>query len=202
MRYYDLKSGDNYPATKAQYCFFLNWKAGLFIADGNFGSAHNVSENGSKHTLLPDLRQWSDVAFLQWKLLDNLGMGHAQFRYILQASIINKDTIAVLSHILVYNAGQQNIRGKSHMQWPGISFPMASDEVQAILGTPNGKGVAWLLAQHCGDEVVAGKVLEKVTVFFSRLQKCPCDREKCETVPMKLVNVLFCLKNGESGGEL
>ena len=64
--------------------------------------------------------------------------------------------------------------------WPGLTFSIESDEGLALLGTPNGRGVAWLLKQH---EELSGKRASKVTVW--------CDVEK---VPLK-PSMLFHLEN-------
>ena len=48
--------------------------------------------------------------------------------------------------------------------WPGISFDIERKEAKAILGTPNGKGVAWLLAQHRAQ--LGEKTVKKVTLVY------------------------------------
>jgi hypothetical protein len=37
---------------------------------------------------------------------------------------------------------------RRHLPWPGLTFPMTELPGLAMLGTPNGYGVAWLLIQH------------------------------------------------------
>ena len=54
----------------------------------------------------------------------------------------------------------------TYFEWPGISFEVESEEGRAILGTPNGSGVAWMLGQHKGQ--FAGKRVERVTVFYAK----------------------------------
>lgn len=50
--------------------------------------------------------------------------------------------------------------------WPGIVFPIESDEGKAILGTPLGKGVARLLIHHRG--LLGHKGIKSITYFTDR----------------------------------
>ncbi len=47
--------------------------------------------------------------------------------------------------------------------WPGVPFAKGTDEFQAILGTPHGKGVVYLLVQHPNE--LPTKNIQSVTVF-------------------------------------
>ena len=56
------------------------------------------------------------------------------------------------------------IGGKEQLSvWPGQSFSTTTDDGQALLGSPNGSGVAFMVAQY--RRVFAGKVVDKVVVF-------------------------------------
>jgi hypothetical protein len=49
--------------------------------------------------------------------------------------------------------------------WPGVIFDIESEEGRAILGTPNGSGVAWMLIQH--SKALGERAIEKVTIFHA-----------------------------------
>jgi hypothetical protein len=185
----------SYEPTEAHYSGFLNWKAGLLIAHYNFGPQDGISRYGLSDSPLPELQHWSDLAFLQWKMLDQIGVGHGPLRYVLRASIANTDTIAIVSHVLGMDASYQPASYASRPLWPGVSFSMDQEQAHAILGTPNGSGVGWLLAQHQGDPDLGRKVLDKVTVFFSR-KHCLCS--VCSDDPLERVNLLFSFKDADA----
>ena len=47
--------------------------------------------------------------------------------------------------------------------WPGITFDISTREAQALLGTPNGSGVAWMLPQH--QSSFGNKKVQSTTIF-------------------------------------
>lgn len=86
----------------------------------------------------PRLKFWSDVAYLQWA---RHATDPSDLRYVLRISIMNTKTKAVVQHIVkdapVNGDESYTFRTDDHR-----------DHVAALLGTPNGAGVAWLLVQH------------------------------------------------------
>jgi hypothetical protein len=44
--------------------------------------------------------------------------------------------------------------------WPSISYYINTDEAQALLGTPNGCDIAWLLIQHKLKHQLGHKVVD------------------------------------------
>ena len=48
-------------------------------------------------------------------------------------------------------------------EWPGTTFKMDTEVGKALLGSPNGYGVAWLLANHI--VAMGSKTVDQVTVF-------------------------------------
>jgi hypothetical protein len=95
-----------YPASNAYFCSVLNPRAGLFIAINNMSpAAKALSDNqvSDFETPLPELRHWSVIAFLQWSSLLPAPT-ITPLRYVLRANIQNADTLAVISHILGYDA--------------------------------------------------------------------------------------------------
>jgi len=204
----ESEDGDNvemifmHHETKGYFRSILNRKVGMLIAFSNVGPKHNLARRlgrGEKveGIVLPELRHWSDVAFLQWKTLSAQDVSDSPLRYVLQAGIMNRDTIAVMSKILGEYAGSRQARpylyetelpsscGTPPPQWPGITYQIDTDEAQALLGTPNGLGVGWLLAQHKDDSELGHKIVDEVTLFFSAIY--------AEDQP----NLLFHIKDAE-----
>jgi len=101
-------------------------------------------------TQITGLKHWSDMAFLAWTdPAADLGESEGDLRYVLRWTITNKDTINVANQVVAnYQKENQIFGGKRILKWPGITFKADSEEAQALLETPNGSGVAWLLIQH------------------------------------------------------
>ena len=47
--------------------------------------------------------------------------------------------------------------------WPGMPFETTTDAGTALLGSPNGWGVGYMVAQH--NQELGGKVVDRVVVF-------------------------------------
>ena len=108
---------------------------------------------------LVTLRQWSDVVFLQWQALfqGSSKQGNINgLHYVSRVQISNSQTTALVDKALKDD-------GQSVGSWPGHSFLPNSDGFQALLGSPNGGGVAWLLIYH--KHQLGLKSVSKITVF-------------------------------------
>lgn len=107
------------------------------MADVNV-SPQNMSPNLEAY---PDLKQWSDLVFLQWQ--QEAGGNTQNLRYIIRAHVVNPDTQDIVF---------QALSRAGHTQLPSwndrVTFQMNTDEGKAILGTPNGAGCGYLVAQH------------------------------------------------------
>jgi hypothetical protein len=94
------------------------------------------------------------VVFVEWQgQATQRGLPISGLNYVFRFEIANADTIKVIQRIL----------GGAFRPWPGVSVPMTDAAGLAILGTPNGRGVAWLLATH--KEQFGKKTIESVTVW-------------------------------------
>lgn len=56
--------------------------------------------------------------------------------------------------------------GRDASPWPGHSYDSASEESQALQGTPNGSSIAYMLIQHRRE--LGHKNVEKITVFYHK----------------------------------
>ena len=108
-------------------------------------------EGGEKErgATLPELRYWSDVVFLQWQIVT---VGNANLQFVFRLGITNGATLDVLQRIL----RKHGVVGRE-VVWTAREDKEA---VAAILGTPNGSGVARLLLHHKRE--LGHKVVEEV----------------------------------------
>lgn len=116
--------------------------------------------------VFPDFKLWSDIAYLQWADLhkETSGLYPCKLRYIFRTPCVNPITQDVIKRVME--------RTKKRLgKWPGETFYMETDEGKAILGTPNGSGVGYLLAQHANQ--LGDKIVEKVVVFQDEGKKQP-----------------------------
>ncbi|KAH6881580.1 hypothetical protein BKA58DRAFT_433361 [Alternaria rosae] len=130
-----------------------DWRRARADAEKTTGKAElKPTEKDNVGDDIPSLKFWSDVAYLQWakhtKVLSDL-------RYVMRISIMNTKTKAVVQHIVK----DAPVNGDE-----SYSFRIDDDRdhVAALLGTPNGAGVAWLLIQH--KRQLGHKTVNKVTL--------------------------------------
>lgn len=107
---------------------------------------------------LPDLKRWSDVAYLVWAAeCQKKGKDVSSLRYVFSSPVENAETRGIIARAMD-TAHEPPL-------WPGRKeYTMDSDEGKAILGSPNGRGAALLLIQH---KATMGETttIEKVAVF-------------------------------------
>jgi hypothetical protein len=155
----------------------------LFYAEYNFGPAYGASLlEHDADVPLPDLKHWSDVAFQQRFSLQRAAPG--DLKYVLRSRTSECNILVVIEE-LVSNLPEEH----RYHSWPGISFDMEhSDHAKALLGTPNGSGVAWLLAQHRSQ--LGRKSIAEVKLFYGKeLRSCPTYRS---------VSLLFCIRDAKT----
>ncbi|CAA9962858.1 hypothetical protein PTMSG1_06226 [Pyrenophora teres f. maculata] len=164
----------------ADFCSEIHAKAGILIASYNRAPAYAARV---PNTPLPPVQHWSDVAFLQWQYLQEDEQGTRGLKYILRESIENEDTLAIVERIT------HDLAAGEHLYWPGLVLDANSEQAMALLGTPNGGGVAWMLAQH--RQQLGHKVVEKVVLFY-HLSKVAKQKQEA-------LNLLFCLRDVNAG---
>ncbi|KAL8978920.1 MAG: hypothetical protein Q9177_006273 [Variospora cf. flavescens] len=93
--------------------------------------------------LIPPLNRQSDVMWTVWKTISKTPN---ELRYICRNGIINDDTKGVMSDIF-------NNKGPAQrpVPWPGLTFGIDTEEGQALLGTPNGLAVAYILMDRAKE---------------------------------------------------
>jgi hypothetical protein len=146
----------------AVFSSVLNARAGLIVAYHNISPSQSIPDR--PQSALPELLHCSDVVYCQW-LTQNLklDLGPHKLRYVLCANIVNVYTLAVIEAIL----DARRLLRETYPVWPGITIDMDSEEGKALLGTPNGSGVAWLLVQHKAECQLGHKTVIKVSLFYN-----------------------------------
>lgn len=104
----------------------------------------------------PALEQWSDVVFLQWQKY--AGANIRNLAWCFRANIRNDDTRS-----WVIEAFSKSQRTSIPDFSKKVVFPMTTEYGLAILGTLNGAGCGYLVAQH-KDQLGVKRIVE-VTVW-------------------------------------
>jgi hypothetical protein len=164
-------NGAQKDSTDAQFINHINRTNGFLVAFENHGPAHMVADSGKA---VPELKHWSDVAYLQWTdPIATAAPGSGELRYVLRNAIEDRDTLDVIDKIMdeyrcVNKKDKKDEKGERwEPEWPGIEFETDSKQLQALLGTPNGHGVAWLLIQHKNKKLLGHETVCKLTLFFT-----------------------------------
>lgn len=127
------------------YHSFFSPRPGVIIA------ASNVGYDTQSKTKMP--WKWSTVVGSFWVQAcakDNLDA--SSLKWILQSTILNKETGDVLRE--AFNRAKVNMKTLDTIEH---TFTRNSEAFYAILGTPNGNGIPWLLkefADHLGKKTV------------------------------------------------
>ncbi|TGO32690.1 hypothetical protein BHYA_0296g00130 [Botrytis hyacinthi] len=121
----------------------MNFTHGVIVAYDSVSPYKVELFKHIKSPIIPGLSRWSDITYLQWAEVCKFhGTRVCNLNYIIQHHIANQTILDVIKEVL-------NKRGESLA--PSVcvvSMKDSNGHGAALLGTPNGKGVAWLLAQH------------------------------------------------------
>jgi hypothetical protein len=104
------------------------------------------------------LEHWSDVVFLVWQqITEGNPDSRKNLRYVHRGIIANSQTRRIVAKIAKdklswWRKTKQKIRPAKDdsalvPKWPGIVVQPGDDAYYALLASPNGHGVAWLLIQ-------------------------------------------------------
>lgn len=138
----------------------INVPAGLLIADNSLSPTDAKAQISGKTGTITPLRQWSDVAFLQW--LELAGAAKVKgLKHVIRSVITNPQTRTRISEALTKSGH------KTTPVWKNAAkFAMTTDEGAGLLGSPNGSGVGFLLAGHKSELGV--KTIASVTVWANK----------------------------------
>jgi hypothetical protein len=126
--------GRLYRKTNAEYMNY--YSSELIIAMNNWGPS------GSFVGPPPRLRQQSDMWFLSYSnLMVSQNKPLDGLKGVLRHHVVSQESRALIFKAFKTDDGNQ-------FRWPGVDFHPDSDEFAALLASPNGRGVAWLLINH------------------------------------------------------
>lgn len=140
---------------------------GMIIADHNFGPDNmggRESPPMAASEIVP-LKQWSDVTFIQYQdyckqhetTTSSFEACLKALRGVMRANVVGAKTREIANEALSQSG--RLLRGWDHR----ATWTIEEESAQALLATPNGLGVAWLLAQHKAQ--LGHKVVTEVSVF-------------------------------------
>lgn len=135
----------------------------MILTQMNYGPAHTIKDTASdaekpwsKKWPFTKLVRWSDVVFLTWmSMTEGKPEQRKNLRWVQREVLQNNMTIEVMNTIARKDGHRSNCKlltpGKlctwQVPTWPGIKVDSGKD-FQALLGTPNVHGVAYLLFQY------------------------------------------------------
>lgn len=137
---------------------YANWHEMMSPEQGIIIAWNNQSPEIAPPSNIP--RRLSDVLFLVWQeLCRQKNADPSKLRAIVRVNIINGETIDIIDHAL-------DVAGDSQIEhWPGNEILVTDTSGQAILGTPNGYGAAYMLIDH--QKLLEFKLIHSVTAFLS-----------------------------------
>ena len=117
---------------------------------------------------LPLVTKWSQIVSIVWAERAETQVG--SLKYVFKHDVVTAETKDIMKKAALLSdpeyAGQDPDTypdDSFSRQWPGLVFRNGSPGFQALLGTPHGKGVAWLLVDH--PDEFPGKDIESITMF-------------------------------------
>lgn len=149
------------------------------MANTNYGPSYTTSHNqDAQHPWpptapLPKLRNWSDVVGLTWLHLASAEQAR-ELRWVFRRIIRNDDTQSIIGYVCKQKGvGKKRPKGGTGPVWQAPVWPglvvradgQGSDGelFRALLGTPNARGVVWLLAQR--REGLGRKAVRSIRVW-------------------------------------
>ncbi|KAI4096246.1 MAG: hypothetical protein LQ344_001072 [Seirophora lacunosa] len=123
------------------------------IAQHNYSPKHEADPG----QMIPAFYRWSDIVWLAWTQIARDGA--SRLHYIIQENIITALTRKVME--IISGAGPDAL----NLPWPGRLYDLRSKEGKALLATPHGVGIAFLISDHSN---VLGRKYPAVCIFTAR----------------------------------
>ena len=147
--------------TGGMYDAVFNTESGVvtvvFRENPLYKAMHRKPEQPKFEGKVTPLRQWSDVAWLQWEHLACESV--TKLSKVVLMGVHNQETLRVLRWVF---------EDKGVRQMPGwekaLNLDMSSDQGRAVLATPNAAGIAKLLYDH-GNDLGDDKTISRVTIW-------------------------------------
>ncbi|KAI4145938.1 MAG: hypothetical protein LQ340_006108 [Diploschistes diacapsis] len=147
-----LKYNPSDGTRQIQYTFYVNPQEGALVVEFAKGPINPLPANTPQRL--------SDIIFLVWQ------------HYCSTATpAVEPGSLKYLIHRMVYNPSTQEIleqatanAGSKMQAWPGTPLDPTTDPGKAIVGSPNGYGVGFLMASH--NTVFGDMTYQKITAFL------------------------------------
>ena len=142
------------------------------IGDYNFGCLYQlqrpkaVAEAAAQglppaKECIPEIWRWSDITWSLW--VEQAGDAASTLKYIFKHHVVTDST----KHIMELAAGvDEDDFGE---EWPGTTFQAGSIQFRALMGTPHGKGIAYMLIDR--PYGLRGKNIVSITMFVTDADK-------------------------------
>ncbi|KAK3626873.1 hypothetical protein LTR56_012725 [Elasticomyces elasticus] len=145
----EFKSGRPYGDSGGEYSNYHNPSDGMMLCVNNYSPSYEV---GIQEHLgpVPPLNRLSDVLWYQWNdAVVKTGQGQLvkNLKWVWRRLIVEPDSNNIMETVEAFP-------GETLQRWPGKIYDMYAGDAQqrqiarALLGSPNGYGVAYFLAQH------------------------------------------------------
>ncbi|KAJ9295749.1 hypothetical protein DTO271G3_5772 [Paecilomyces variotii] len=153
---------EEYPPSGGRYYNFYNTQDGAIIVANQYSP-----EDSSEHALprYPKCARWSDVTFLQWQQMAGQNIGN--LGHVFYSAVTNDDTLELMAEALEREHEEQDEEWYCESKYNGLakgkSFSPGDEAYEALLYSPNIRGLAWLLIQH--KPQLGIKTISKITIF-------------------------------------
>lgn len=109
---------------------------------------------------IPGPHKWSEITWAAWMDICMMQRGDpTSLKYIFKHDVITDNTRYIMEQAV--GVGEDDFE----TEWPGIRYMRGSTHYQALMGTPHGTSMAWLLIDHPND--LRGREIESITMFIS-----------------------------------
>ncbi|KAF2014147.1 hypothetical protein BU24DRAFT_492854 [Aaosphaeria arxii CBS 175.79] len=147
--------GKEYKATRGELNMALNAQDGVLIFLRRYSPQQMAAKAQPPITNIPDLKRSSDILWGQWTLHTKGNVGNV--RYLISNAVTNVDTGPIIQRAI------ESVNASPLKKWPGVSFSSMSEQGRALLGSPNGIGLGYLLVQHKAQ--LGNKYVTRIDVF-------------------------------------
>ncbi|KAL8996283.1 MAG: hypothetical protein Q9169_004169 [Polycauliona sp. 2 TL-2023] len=134
---YDLVYIPNWSAMLAMYVYSPSARL-MSEDDSPYG---RVIPKAEIPPLIPRLHRLSDVS---WYVYSNYTANPGGLRYIGHNHVENADTASIMDYLFIVRYGNAEVV----LPWPGMVFDIGTDAAKALLATPNGVSIAYIMIDH------------------------------------------------------
>jgi hypothetical protein len=157
-----LKVIDGKRFAPTQGSYRLTYTAEFISANNVWGprseGPHHTPGVDGVYLPFPLLEKLSDVAFLAFQqVMEETKQPMNRLKGFLHSNAVNPDTMSIANKAMGLKPHSP------YPMWPGRDFQSQSDGFAALLASPNGRGIAWFLAQHKAQ--LGHKIISKIRVW-------------------------------------